>query len=86
MWKALKMDNVKQINIEDENFMKSKRLNHLQFQEFLRRIGADYDVIIQFSEGRWLGQGKMLRRVSDLQSEIKSLMQSKRKFARECED
>ena len=40
-------------------------------------MDADYGVIIYFSEGRWLNWVKMIKKLYDLQSEIKSFMESK---------
>ena len=57
------MDYVMQIIIKTVNFIKSKGLNHHQFQEFLKSMDADYQVIIYFSEGRRLCWGKMLKRL-----------------------
>ena len=74
--KALKMDNVMQIVIKAVNFIKPKRLNHHQFQEFLESVDANYGDIIYFSEVKWLSQGRILRRFNDLQNKIKSFMGS----------
>lgn len=46
----------------------------------------DYAVIIYFSEGKWLSQNKVLKRLYDLQSEIKSFIETKGKFGVEPED
>ena len=51
--KALKVDNIMQIIIKTVNFLRVKRLNHRQFQEFLKSIDADYGDIIYFSKVRW---------------------------------
>lgn len=47
--KSLKVNNVLQI-VEAMNFMKSKRLKHHQFQEFLKSMNGDYGDIISSSE------------------------------------
>ena len=49
------------------NFLRVKGLNHRQFQEFLKSIGADYGDIIYFLEVGWLSQGQMLKRFYGLQ-------------------
>lgn len=60
--KALKMDNVMQIVIKAVNFIGAKRLNHRQFQEFLKSMNADYGNIIYFSEVK---SRQMLKRFYD---------------------
>jgi len=72
-----------QVVIKAVNFMKSNGLNHCQIQEFFR---TGYGDIIYFSEGRWLSQGKMLRRFYDLQNATKSFIKSKGKIIPELED
>lgn len=47
--------------IKSVNFKKSKRLNHHQFQEFLKSTDDDYGGIVYFSEVGWLCQDKMLK-------------------------
>ena len=84
--KALKMDNVMQIVIKAVNFIKSKGLNHHQFEEFIRSMNNHYLVIIYFSEGRWLSWGKMLNRCYSSWNEIKAFMESKGKLVPEIED
>ena len=68
------------------SFIKSKQLNHHQFQEFLRSTDAVYGDIIYFSEVRLLSMGKMLKEMYDLQTKIKVIMGSKAKFVPELED
>lgn len=50
--KSLKVNNVLQI-VEAMNFMKSKRLKHHQFQEFLKSMNGNYGDIISSSEVRY---------------------------------
>lgn len=77
--KAVKMDDVLKIIIKAVNFIKSKGLNDHQFQEFLKCMGIGYEDIY-FSEGKWLSQGKMLKRLYYFWNEIKSFMELKGKF------
>ncbi|XP_075053814.1 general transcription factor II-I repeat domain-containing protein 2-like [Mixophyes fleayi] len=84
--KALKIANVMQIVIKAVNFIRSKGLNHRQFQEFLKCMDAEYGDIIYFSEVRWLSRGKMLQRFYDLRNEIKLFMESKKKGVPELDD
>ena len=84
--KALKMDTAMQIIIRAVNFLKSNRLNHRQFQEFLKSVDADYEDIIYFSEGSWLSWVQVLKKFYDLQNEIKSFTEPKGKLMPEVED
>lgn len=84
--KALKLDYVMQVVIKAVNFIRSRALNHRQFQEFLKSMDTEYGDIIYFSEVRWLSRGKMLKRFYDLQHEIKSFMLTKAKVLPELED
>jgi len=82
--RALNMDNIVQIIINAVNFIKSKGLNHDQFQESLKSMDADRGDIICSSEGKWLGEGEeMLPRFYDLQDEITARMESNGKLVPE---
>lgn len=84
--KALKMDNVMQIVIKCVNFIRSRGLNHRQFQEFLKNMDSEYGDVIYFSEVRWLSRGNMLKRFYDLRNEVKSFMEAKGKGIPELQD
>lgn len=84
--KALKMDNVMQIVIKCVNFIRSRGLNHRQFQEFLKNMDSEYGDVIYFSEVRWLSRGNMLKRFYELRSEVKSFMEAKGKGVPELQD
>jgi len=84
--KALKMDNIMQIVIKCVTFIRARRLNHRQFQDYLKIMEADSGDVVYFSEVRWLSRGKMLKRFYDLRNEIKSFMESKGKPVIEFED
>ncbi|XP_043915898.1 general transcription factor II-I repeat domain-containing protein 2B-like [Protopterus annectens] len=60
------------------NFIRSRGLNHRQFQEFLNTLETSYGDIVYFTAMRCLSRGKMLKRFYDL-NEIKSFMKSKGK-------
>lgn len=83
---SLKMENVTEIVIKTINFIKSRALNHRQFQNFLREIDSDFSDVLYFTKVRWLSQGKMLRRFYNLRNEIKNFMTSKGKLIEELED
>ncbi|KAG8239704.1 hypothetical protein J437_LFUL019045, partial [Ladona fulva] len=76
---TLKMENILNVVIKTINFIRSKGLNHRQFQEFLNTLETSYGDIVYFTAVRWLSRGKMLKRFYDLRNEIKCFMDSKGK-------
>jgi hypothetical protein len=84
--KSLKMDHVMKVVIKTVNFIKSKGLNHRQFQEFLKSLDSEYNDVTFYAEVRWLTRAKMLKRVFDLKQEIQSFFASKSKSIPEFED
>ncbi|KFM82405.1 General transcription factor II-I repeat domain-containing protein 2B, partial [Stegodyphus mimosarum] len=51
------------------NFIRSKGLNHRQFQRFLSDLEAKYGDVVYYAEVRWLSPGKMLQHLFSLKSE-----------------
>ena len=60
------------------NFIKSHALNHREFKEFLKDLEAEYGDLVFNTEVRWLSRGKMLKRVYNLKSEIKTFLDIKK--------
>ncbi|XP_047989846.1 general transcription factor II-I repeat domain-containing protein 2-like [Leguminivora glycinivorella] len=77
--KSVNIKDVMSIVVKTVNFIKSRGLNHRQFQEFLKETNAEYGDIIYFCDVRWLSRGKMLKRVFDLRNEISNFMKTKNK-------
>lgn len=77
--KSVNIKDVMSIVVKTVNFIKSRGLNHRQFQEFLKKTNAEYGDVTYFCDVRWLSRGKMLKRVFDLRKEIADFMQSKDK-------
>uniref|UniRef100_A0AAR2IK74 SPIN-DOC-like zinc-finger domain-containing protein n=1 Tax=Pygocentrus nattereri TaxID=42514 RepID=A0AAR2IK74_PYGNA len=75
--KALKMDHVMSAVTQTVNFMRSKGLNHLQCQSFVREIDSEFANIPYHTEVHWLSWGKVLNRVFELSNEICQFMDSK---------
>ncbi|XP_063989608.1 general transcription factor II-I repeat domain-containing protein 2-like [Diachasmimorpha longicaudata] len=84
--KSLKMDHVMKVVVKIVNFIKSKGLNHRQFQEFLKALESEYSDVIFYAEVRWLTRAKMLKRVFELRQEIESFYESKSKSISEFQD
>lgn len=84
--KSLKMEHVMNVVVKTVNFIRSKGLNHRQFQEFLKDSESEYSDVVFFAEVRWLTRAKMLKRIFDLKQEIKAFFASKSKNIPEFED
>jgi hypothetical protein len=67
--KSVKMTNVVTV-AKLVNFIRSKGLNHRQFQQFLSDMDSENWDVLYYTEVRWLSRGRMLKRVYDLKLEI----------------
>ena len=74
---SLKIESVMNVVIKTVNFIRSRGLNHRQFQEFLNDLDSEFGDVVYYSEVRWLSRGKMLKRVFDLKDEIQTFMELK---------
>ena len=77
--KTLEMKHVMEKVVSTINFIRSKGLNHRQFQSFLTEVGSDHDDVIYFSQVRWLSRAATLARFWSLLHEIKTFMTVKGK-------
>jgi hypothetical protein len=71
------MPNVTTPVIKLINFLKSRALNHRQFNEFLKDLGSEYGDVIYNTEVRWLSRGAMLKRVYNLKNDIQLFVEMK---------
>ncbi|XP_037794130.1 general transcription factor II-I repeat domain-containing protein 2-like [Penaeus monodon] len=76
--KSLKMNNVMEVVVRTVNFIRSRGLNHRQFDSLLREKDHNYGLPYH-TEVRWLNPGAVLRRFFDLRGEIKQFMEKKGK-------
>ena len=77
--KSLKFDHVMRKVVACINFIKSRALNHRQFQEFLEDVQAEHGDLTFYCEVRWLSKGKMLKRFYDLKEHVSLFMNGVRR-------
>ena len=77
--KFLNFEEVMKIVIKVVNFIKSRGLNHREFQNFLSETYSQHEDVVYYSDVRWLSRGKMLESFFDLKETIQSFMESKGK-------
>ena len=75
--KLLKFKHVMGPVIEAANFIRSRGLNHRQFQKFLGDLDTEHQDLAYFSEVRWLSKGSMLRRFYELRKEVALFLKKK---------
>lgn len=74
---ALEMKHVLDVVIKIVNSIRSRALNHRQFQEFLYSLQSEYSDVLYYTKVRWLSAGRVFERVWDLKDEIISFMEEK---------
>ncbi|CAF4935219.1 unnamed protein product [Pieris macdunnoughi] len=67
--KKIEFQNVMNV-VVSVNFIKSRRLNHRQFKQFLDDIESEYGDLLYYTEVRWLSRGLTLERFLNLIEEI----------------
>ena len=83
--KSVKFDHFMKKVVSTNNFIKSRALNHRQFQ-FLEDVEAECGDLIYYCEVRWLSKGKMLKRFYDLRDKIATFMDMKSKITPELKN
>jgi hypothetical protein len=73
------MTNVVTVVAKLVNYIRSKGLNHRQFQQFLSDMDSENGDVLYYTEVHWLSQGQMLKRVYDLKLEINLFLDMKGK-------
>jgi hypothetical protein len=77
--KSVKMTNVVTVAAKLVFYIRSKGLNHLQFQQFLSDVDSENRDVLYYTEVRWLSRWRMLKRVYDLKLEINLFLNMKDK-------
>lgn len=75
--KVLNMSHVIKPVTQIINFIRSKALNHRQFDSFLKEINSEFEGVFYYTEVRWLSCHKMLERFFLLRKEIVSFLRTK---------
>lgn len=81
--KALNMEHVMTKVIQVVNFIRSKGLNHRQFNSFLEEFGSEHSGVPYHTEVRWLSRGKVLKRFLELHEAICQFLNGKGKDTEE---
>ncbi|XP_066963213.1 general transcription factor II-I repeat domain-containing protein 2A-like [Macrobrachium rosenbergii] len=68
--KTINFEHVTNILVKAVNFIRSRGLNHHEFQQLMADIDAEYSDVKYFCEVRWLSKAGMLKRAYDLLEEI----------------
>ena len=84
--KSVKFSNIMSTVVSCVNFIKSRALNHRQFQEFLDDMDAEYGTLAYYCEVRWLSKGKMLKQFYELREEVFVFMEMKGKSVSELQN
>lgn len=74
---TLKMNHVMNLVVITVNFIRSRALNHRQFQGMLSEINSEFTDVTYYCKVRWLSSAKTLRRFYNLLNEIDTYMRSK---------
>ncbi|XP_078271885.1 general transcription factor II-I repeat domain-containing protein 2 isoform X1 [Rhinoraja longicauda] len=84
--KHLKFDHVMKPVVKTINFIRSKALNHPQFQQFLLDIQAEYGDVLYHNDVRWLSRGSALQQFFSLRGEIGQFLTQKGQSMQELAD
>ena len=84
--RSVKFRNVMDIVIKSINFIRSRGLNHRQFQTLLSEMNDEHGDLAYYTEVRWISRGHMLKRFFDLRDKVKLFMEQKGKSMAELDD
>ncbi|XP_047127707.1 protein FAM200C-like [Hydra vulgaris] len=52
------------------NFIRARALNHRLFKKLCQEMGSDHEVLLYYTEVRWLSRGQILKRLFELRVEV----------------
>lgn len=59
------------------NFIRSRALNHRLFKILCQEMGAEHDILLYYTEVRWLSRGQVLKRLFELRLEALIFLKEK---------
>ncbi|XP_040569930.1 general transcription factor II-I repeat domain-containing protein 2-like [Lepeophtheirus salmonis] len=77
--RLINMDHVNSVVVKIVNYIRSRGLNHREFQEFLTNLESQSEDVIYFTEVHWLSRASTLRRFWLLLDEIILFLKLKQK-------
>lgn len=78
--KSASLQYVMMVSVKTVNFVRSNRLNYIEFQTFLNETEAECGDVTYFSHVRWLSRGNMLEKSFELREAIGEFMAGKGKL------
>ena len=75
--KHVTMKEVMETVVKTVNFIRSRALNHRQFQQLLQEMNSEYGDLLYLPEVRWLSRGATLERFNQVRSEIDIFLREK---------
>lgn len=59
------------------NFIRARALNHRLFKRLCQEMGSQHEVLLYYTEVRWLSRGQVLKRLFELRVEVLLFLQDK---------
>lgn len=84
--KVIEMEHVTSVVVKTVNYIRSRGLNHREFQEFLGHLESQHGDVVYFTEVRWLSRASTLHRFWLLKDEVNMFMKLKGKEVPQLSD
>ncbi|KAL0879709.1 hypothetical protein ABMA27_003424 [Loxostege sticticalis] len=59
------------------NFIRARALNHRLFKRLCQEMGSEHEVLLYYTEVRWLSRGQVLKRLFELRAEVLFFLKDK---------
>ncbi|GBP47213.1 Protein ZBED8 [Eumeta japonica] len=59
------------------NFIRARALNHRLFKKLCQEMGSEHEVLLYYTEVRWLSRGQVLKRLFELREEVLLFLKNK---------
>ncbi|GBP96598.1 Protein ZBED8 [Eumeta japonica] len=60
------------------NFIRARALNHRLFKKLCQEMGSEHEVLLYYTEVRWLSRGQVLKRLFELREEVLLFLKTKK--------